>query len=64
MPRFFTWISDDWKTPADVPAPVIGIIRELWSDGEAAEAIALTFSIPTEWVEFFVRSDPGETVKH
>lgn len=64
MPRFFTWISDDWKRPADVPRPVIGMIRELAARGEALDTIAATFSIPVEWVELFVRSDPGETVKH
>ncbi len=64
MPKFFTWISDDWKSPDDVPAPVRGMIRELHARGEEPWVIAVTFSIPTEWVEFFIRSDPRETIKH
>lgn len=64
MRKFFTWISDDWKEPAHVPAPVVGMIRELWSDGVMVESIAAMFSIPVEWVELFVRSDPGETSRH
>lgn len=62
--RFFTWISDDWARPEDVPPPVVGMIRELAARGEEPAAIAATFSIPTEWVEKFIHSDPGETVKH
>lgn len=64
LPKFFTWVSDDWKEPKDVPAPVVGMIRELWSDGEMVESIAATFDVPVEWVELFVRSDPGETPVH
>lgn len=51
----FTWISDDWKEPSDVPDRVVAYIRTLWSKGEEADTIAEIFEIPVEWVALFVR---------
>lgn len=61
---FFTWVSDDWKHPADVPQPVIDMMRVLWSDGVTKDRLAEIFQVPIEWVEIFVRSDTGETILH
>lgn len=62
--KFFTWAEETYPEAAAVPVRVQEHMRYLHLRGATPEQIAQMFKMPVDWVEAFVRSDPGETLKH
>lgn len=54
-PKFFSWVSQDFKTANEVPERLRKVMRLLWLNGSRPDEIALAFEVPVEWVEDFVR---------
>ena len=54
-PKFFNWVQEDWREPSAVPLRIRAHMRVLWLHGARVEDLARTFSVPSAWVDDFVR---------